>query len=162
MVCGGWCEKAAAADGSMTSLVDHFDRNSFGETRDARPSLAQREATRQNAQFCCCCFPTCNMVRVWYEPPPGGPRTHLNRGAYYPESSMEPLFMKKLTRMRPVTVIVPAVAFAACLAYLPLSKYLLYGTSTRRESHLHGSASFLSFVSNTPLSFLLRSSLSFS
>mmetsp|Transcript_37814 Transcript_37814/g.109108 ORF Transcript_37814/g.109108 Transcript_37814/m.109108 type:complete len:106 (-) Transcript_37814:100-417(-) len=60
------------------------------------------------------------MVRVWYEPPPGGPRSHLNRGAYGIESSMEPLFVKKLARMRPVSVIVPAVGFVAFVCYLPL------------------------------------------
>ena len=63
------------------------------------------------------------MVRVWYEPPPGGPRSHLNRGAYGIESSMEPLFVKKLARMRPATVIVPAVGFIAFICYLPLCKY---------------------------------------
>jgi hypothetical protein len=66
------------------------------------------------------------MVRVWYEPPPGGPRSHLNRGAYGVESAMEPLWMKKLARMRPASVIVPAVGFIALVAYLPLSKY--FGT----------------------------------
>ena len=63
------------------------------------------------------------MVRVWYEPPPGGPRSHLNRGAYGVESSMEPLFMKRLARMKPPTVIIPAVGFFLAVCYLPLSKY---------------------------------------
>jgi len=63
------------------------------------------------------------MVRVWYEPPPGGPRAHLNRGAYGVESAMEPLWVKKLARMRPVSAIVPAVGVFALIAYLPLSKY---------------------------------------
>ncbi len=63
------------------------------------------------------------MVRVWYEPPPGGPRSHLNRGAYGVESAMEPMFMKKLARMRPASVIVPALGFFAFVCYLPLCKY---------------------------------------
>lgn len=66
---------------------------------------------------------TATMVRVWYEPPPGGPRSHLNRGGYGAESAMEPLFMKKLARMRPAAVIIPAVGLVSLLAYLPLSKY---------------------------------------
>ena len=64
------------------------------------------------------------MVRVFYEPPPGGPRTHLNRGGYYKESSFEPMFMKKVAKMRPVAVILPALAAFGVLCYLPLSKYL--------------------------------------
>lgn len=65
------------------------------------------------------------MVRVWYEPPPGGPRSHLNRGAYGVESSMEPLFVQKLSKMKPATVILPALGIVAFVCYLPLSKYFL-------------------------------------
>lgn len=64
------------------------------------------------------------MVTVWYEPPPGGPRSNLNRGGYYAENSKTPEFMKKLIRMRPAAVIIPAVSFFAFISYLPLSKYL--------------------------------------
>jgi hypothetical protein len=64
------------------------------------------------------------MVRVFYEPPPGGPRTHLNRGGYYKESSFEPMFMKKLAKMRPAHVIFPALTAIGVLCYIPLSKYL--------------------------------------
>mmetsp|Transcript_69039 Transcript_69039/g.95943 ORF Transcript_69039/g.95943 Transcript_69039/m.95943 type:complete len:106 (+) Transcript_69039:37-354(+) len=60
------------------------------------------------------------MVKVWYEPPPGGPRTHLNRGAYYTESALTPDFIKRMSRAKPITVVVPAVSFFAFLCYLPL------------------------------------------
>ena len=73
------------------------------------------------------------MVRVWYEPPPGGPRSNLNRGAYGVSSAMEPLWMKKLARMSPVTVIVPALGLAGLLAYLPLSKYHVGDSQNRRK-----------------------------
>lgn len=72
------------------------------------------------------------MVRVFYEPPPGGPRSHLNRGAYYVGSAMEPLFMKKLAKMNPVTVIVPAVSAIVALCYIPLSKYLFFFSSPQK------------------------------
>ncbi len=83
------------------------------------------------------------MVRVWYEPPPGGPRSHLNRGAYGVESSMEPLWVKKLARMRPVSVIVPAVSFFAFVCYLPLCKYFPQPDDTLQWDKLLNSLYFL-------------------
>jgi hypothetical protein len=64
------------------------------------------------------------MVRVFYEPPPGGPRTHLNRGGYYVENSTTPAFIVRMTKARPYTVVVPAVSAICLLCYLPLSEYL--------------------------------------
>jgi hypothetical protein len=68
------------------------------------------------------------MVKVWYEPPPGGPRTHLNRGGYYVESARTPAFMTKLSKAKPITVVVPAIAAIAALCYVPLSKYSAINT----------------------------------
>ena len=68
------------------------------------------------------------MVKVWYEPPPGGPRTHLNRGGYYVESARTPAFITKMSKARPITVIVPAIAAIGAMCYIPLSKYLFYDT----------------------------------
>ncbi len=65
------------------------------------------------------------MVKVWYEPPPGGPRTHLNRGGYYVESARTPALITKLSKARPITVIFPAIAAISALCYIPLSKYRL-------------------------------------
>ena len=64
------------------------------------------------------------MVKVWYEPPPGGPRTHLNRGGYYVESTRTPAFITKMSKARPITVILPAIAAISAMCYIPLSKYL--------------------------------------
>jgi hypothetical protein len=74
------------------------------------------------------------MVKVWYEPPPGGPRTHLNRGGYYVESARTPAFITKLNKARPITVVVPAIAAIAAICYIPLSKYRTYFRFTEGES----------------------------
>jgi len=62
-------------------------------------------------------------LTVWYEPPPGGPRTHLNRGGYYVESARTPAIIQKLSKARQTTVILPVVAAIAAFCYVPLSKY---------------------------------------
>lgn len=77
-----------------------------------------RATTNTVGKFC-----YLTMVKVWYEPPPGGARTHLNRGSYYVENAMTPTFLKKIQRMPPVKVIVPFIAFTGVLCYLPLSTY---------------------------------------
>lgn len=59
-------------------------------------------------------------LTVWYEPPPGGPRTHLNRGSYYVECSRTPEFISKMSKARPITVIVPAVVAICTMCYVPL------------------------------------------
>mmetsp|Transcript_23291 Transcript_23291/g.26107 ORF Transcript_23291/g.26107 Transcript_23291/m.26107 type:complete len:107 (+) Transcript_23291:73-393(+) len=59
-------------------------------------------------------------LTVWYEPPPGGPRTHLNRGGYYVESARTPAIIQKLSKARQTTVILPVVAAIAAFCYVPL------------------------------------------
>ena len=76
------------------------------------------------------------MVRVWYEPPPGGPRSHLNRGGYYFENSKTPEFVKKLARMKPTQAIIPAVAFISLMCYVPISKCLTLHEQSVNHHHL--------------------------
>mmetsp|Transcript_11906 Transcript_11906/g.32768 ORF Transcript_11906/g.32768 Transcript_11906/m.32768 type:complete len:106 (-) Transcript_11906:1228-1545(-) len=61
------------------------------------------------------------MVRVWYEPPPYGPRTHLNRPSpYYMETEAMPTLLKRLSKARPmVSVGLPVLAISV-LCYIPL------------------------------------------
>jgi hypothetical protein len=65
------------------------------------------------------------MVRVFYEPPPGGPRTHLNRGGYYRESALMPTFLKKWSKAPGYLGIGAPVMGLIMLCYVPLSKYFL-------------------------------------
>jgi hypothetical protein len=62
-------------------------------------------------------------LTVWYEPPPGAPRSNLNRGGYYVESARTPAFITKLSKARPITIIPAAVCAIAAFCYVPLSKY---------------------------------------
>jgi hypothetical protein len=84
------------------------------------------------------------MVRVFYEPPPRGPRTNLNRGGYYTESALMPNFLKRWSKASPMFGIAAPVISIICLCYLPLSKYLFPSenvlflpTTTRRVSDHH-------------------------
>ena len=71
------------------------------------------------------------MVRVWYEPPPFGPGTDLNRNAYgfHGGNSLPPRMMERLMKMpQGMAIAVPTVIICA-LCYIPCSKsieYLLY------------------------------------
>jgi len=65
-------------------------------------------------------------LTVWYEPPPGAPRSNLNRGGYYVESARTPAFITKLSKARPITIIPVAVCTIAAFCYVPLSKYPVY------------------------------------
>ena len=62
------------------------------------------------------------MVRVWYEPPPYGPGTSLNRPAYGggARGLLRPL-TAKLSAMPQVPVILGFTCFFTCLAYVPIA-----------------------------------------
>jgi hypothetical protein len=64
-----------------------------------------------------------NMVKVWYEPPPYGPRTSLNRPAYGNGGDIGPKWVVRLSKMAPGKVIAGFVAGFVGLAYIPLSKF---------------------------------------
>lgn len=62
------------------------------------------------------------MVKVWYEPPPYGPRTSLNRPAYGNGGDIGPRWVVRLGKMAPGKVIAGFLAGFTAIAYIPLSK----------------------------------------
>ena len=66
------------------------------------------------------------MVKVWYEPPPYGPRTSLNRPAYGNGGDLGPKWVVKISKMPPGRVICGFLAAFVGIAYIPLSKLLRY------------------------------------
>mmetsp|Transcript_10756 Transcript_10756/g.25073 ORF Transcript_10756/g.25073 Transcript_10756/m.25073 type:complete len:106 (-) Transcript_10756:273-590(-) len=90
------------------------------------------------------------MVKVWYEPPPGGPRTHLNRGGYYVESARTPAFITKMSKARPITVIVPAIAAIGAMCYIPLmgQKGL---PSTMNPEHVAAQRAYMRYHNMNPI-----------
>jgi hypothetical protein len=84
-------------------------------------------------------------LTVWYEPPPGAPRSNLNRGGYYVESARTPALITKLSKARPITIIPTAVCAIAAFCYVPLSKYPVY-------SH-NGTTMFILFFQSKSLTY---------
>jgi len=60
------------------------------------------------------------MVKVWYEPPPYGPRTSLNRPAYGNGGDLGPKWVVKISKMPPGRVICGFIAAFVGIAYIPL------------------------------------------
>jgi hypothetical protein len=62
------------------------------------------------------------MVKVWYEPPPFGPATDLNRSSYGVHGGgISRQLVERMSRMKPLYAIgVPVVAMMA-ICYIPLS-----------------------------------------
>ena len=63
------------------------------------------------------------MVKVWYQPPPYGPRTSLNRPSYGNGGDIGPKWVVRISKMPPGRVITGFIAAFATIAYIPLSKF---------------------------------------
>ncbi len=66
------------------------------------------------------------MVKVWYQPPPFGPRTALNRPSYGLAGDGGLRWVNTLSKMPPGRVICGFIAGFATLAYIPLSEFILF------------------------------------
>ena len=65
------------------------------------------------------------MVKVWYEPPPYGPGTSLNRPAYGQQAGGTQLIQQLSRRPQGMLIAGALVTFSA-IAYIPISKcYIL-------------------------------------
>ena len=62
------------------------------------------------------------MVKVWYEPPPYGPRTALNRPAYGTGNDLGPKWVVRLSKMPAGRVICGFLGTFCAIAYIPLSE----------------------------------------
>ena len=62
------------------------------------------------------------MVKVWYEPPPYGPGTSLNRPAYGQQSGGAQL-IQQLSRRPQGMLIAGAIVTFSAIAYIPISKF---------------------------------------
>ena len=89
---------------------DNQRQQQIRSTADRRPATACKAKRTTNS----------TMVKVWYEPPPYGPRTSLNRPSYGTGNDLGPKWVVRLSKMPPGRVIVPAVCGIVFLASIPL------------------------------------------
>ncbi|OEU15858.1 hypothetical protein FRACYDRAFT_261870 [Fragilariopsis cylindrus CCMP1102] len=89
-------------------------------------------------------------LTVWYEPPPGAPRSNLNRGGYYVESARTPAFITKLSKARPITIIPVAVCTIAAFCFVPLmgQKGL---PSTMSPEHVAAQRAYMRYHNMNPI-----------
>ena len=64
------------------------------------------------------------MVKVFYEPPPFGPRTALNRSPYGSGVNRASPLIQRMSTMPPGIVIPGVVALIMALSWLPLSTFV--------------------------------------
>jgi hypothetical protein len=62
------------------------------------------------------------MVKVWYTPPPYGPRTALDRPAYGLGRGSTPQWLVRLSKIPKWQAITGVVTLFSVVAYLPLCK----------------------------------------
>ncbi|GAX20683.1 hypothetical protein FisN_32Hh072 [Fistulifera solaris] len=86
------------------------------------------------------------MVRVWYEPPPYGPGTDLNRSPYGTHGGglFGKATLEKISRMRQGPLMAGGVLFSLVLCYLPVANQKLpftmdpeYQAATRAYMRYH-------------------------
>ena len=65
------------------------------------------------------------MVKIWYEPPPYGPGTSLNRPSYGHQAGGAQL-IQQLSRRPQGMLIAGAIVTFSAIAYIPISKYMDY------------------------------------
>ena len=64
------------------------------------------------------------MVKVWYQPPPYGPRTALDRPAYGIGAGDTPKWLVRFSKLPRWQSVGGTVAAFCVLAYLPLCKFV--------------------------------------
>jgi hypothetical protein len=68
---------------------------------------------------------TTSMVRVWYEPPPYGPGTDLNRSGYgMGGGGIFKTYLEKVSKQPRMVAFAPWIVGALVISYIPLSTYL--------------------------------------
>ena len=104
--------------------VCHVEAN-VGQTRSIRRSFARKiiECPNNASRHCQNSKnnSSATMVKVWYEPPPYGPGTSLNRPSYGVIGA-KPQFIQLLSRRPQGMLIAGACAAFAAIAYIPISE----------------------------------------
>jgi hypothetical protein len=86
------------------------------------------------------------MVRVFYEPPPFGPGTDLNRTAYgVGGGGSFRGVIERLSKAKQVYAIGIPIAVAMCICYIPLSKYRMKSRMSQGTATRHGGFCFCFF-----------------
>jgi hypothetical protein len=77
------------------------------------------------------------MVKVWYTPPPYGPRTALDRPAYGLGNADTPKWLVRLSKLPKVQAITGVITVFSILAYLPLSTFVCVFISVYCREYRH-------------------------